>query len=171
MSHTAAAIGCHQAVLPSRGHLIANAQPEDQVVLMHNDDVDYELLGKILDCIHKSFEFSANAFEYLSLSTDINRDLGIEGDDANQLMPAFFLRFSVNIENYDPYRYFVPEGYDLLSFRRGKERQGQIPIKLGMLYLAAKTKIWDPRNLEHLNYSDIPLYRNQVDLTLPGYEI
>ncbi|AHG39179.1 hypothetical protein N018_02510 [Pseudomonas syringae CC1557] len=138
---------------------------------MNNDDVDYELLGKIVACIQETFEFSANAFEDLSLATDINRDLGIEGDDANELMPEFFERFSVNIENYDPYRYFVPEGYDLFSFRRGKERQGKIPIKLGMLYWAAKTKTWDPAILEQIDYSSMPLYTSTAEIPLPGYEI
>ena len=138
---------------------------------MNNNEVDYELLGKIIECIHETFEFSATAFKDLSLSTDINRDLGIEGDDANELMPEFFQRFSVNIDNYDPYRYFVPEGFDLLSFRRGKERQGNIPIKLGMLYLAAKTQTWDPTLLEQVSYSNIPLYNSKTDIPLPGYEI
>jgi hypothetical protein len=138
---------------------------------MNIDDVDYELLDKIVECIQETFEFGASAFEDLSLSTDINRDLGIEGDDANELMPEFFERFSVNIENYDPYRYFVPEGYDLFSFRRGKERQGKIPITLGMLYLAAKTKTWDPTILEQVNYSASPLYNSTAAIPLPGYEI
>jgi hypothetical protein len=31
-------------------------------------------------------------------------DLGIEGDDANVLMPEFFQRFSVELRDYDPYR-------------------------------------------------------------------
>jgi hypothetical protein len=138
---------------------------------MENDEVDYKLLGKIVECVHETFEFDRGALESLSLSTDINRDLGIEGDDANELMPEFFERFSVNIENYDPYRYFVPEGFDLLSFRRSKERRGKIPITLGMLYLAAETKIWDPATLEQINYSSTPLYKGNSDLPLPGHDI
>lgn len=135
---------------------------------MENDEVDYKLLGKIIECVHETFEFDRRALENLSLSTDINRDLGIEGDDANELMPEFFERFSVNIENYDPYRYFVPEGFDLLSFRRSKKRRGKIPITLGMLYLAAETKIWDPATLEQINYRSTPLYKGKSDFPLPG---
>lgn len=138
---------------------------------MDNYDVDYELVGKIIECIEEALEFGANAFKDLSFSTDLNRDLGIEGDDANELMPEFFQRFSVELRDYDPYRYFVPEGYDLLSFRRGKERRGKIPIKLGMLYLAAKTQTWDPTLLEQVSYSNIPLYNSKTGIPLPGYEI
>jgi hypothetical protein len=138
---------------------------------MTNDDVDYELLGNVIRCIQDTFEFGKDAFKGLSLSTDINRDLGVEGDDANQLMPEFFHRFAVEIENYDPYRYFVPEGYDLLAFRRGAERQGNIPITLGMLYLAAKTGAWNPALLEQSHYSNTPLYRSSSDVPLPGYEV
>lgn len=92
---------------------------------MNKDSVDYELLNDIVKCIQEVFEFSKDAFETLSLATDINRELGIEGDDANELMPEFFERFSINIDNYDPYRYFVPEGYDFffLQAKRGQARQ------------------------------------------------
>lgn len=138
---------------------------------MDNDDVDYELLGTIIECIQEAFEIGKNGFENLSLSTDLNRDLGIEGDDANELMPEFFRRFSVELKTYDPYRYFVAEGYDLLSFRRAKARQGKIPIKLGMLYLAAVTKAWDSILLETGNYSDRPLYRSNADIPPPGRQM
>lgn len=153
------------------GTSIANAHPDYQVYRMDNDDVDYELLGKIIECVQETFEFGANAFKDLSLSTDLNRQLGIEGDDANELMPEFFQRFSVDLGNYDAYRYFVPEGYDLLSFRRGQDRRGKIPIKLGMLYLAAITKTWDPTLLEQVHYSNIPLYQRKADIPLTGYEM
>ena len=138
---------------------------------MNNDSVDYELLNDIVRCIQETFEFSKNAFEDLSLATDINRKLGIEGDDANELMPEFFERFSINIDNYDPYRYFVPEGYDFFSFRRSKDRRGKIPITLGKLYVAAKKKVWNTYELESLEFSSAPLYNCTSDIPLPGYEI
>lgn len=138
---------------------------------MNDERVDYELLNDIVRCIQEIFEFSKDAFENLSLATDINRELGIEGDDANELMPEFFERFSINIDNYDPYRYFVPEGYDFFSFRRGKDRRGKIPITLGMLYLAAKRKIWDTEELESVEFSSAPLYNCTADIPLTGYKI
>ncbi|MCI3947743.1 hypothetical protein K0038_04849 [Pseudomonas syringae] len=138
---------------------------------MNDERVDYELLNDIVRCIQEIFEFSKDAFENLSLATDINRELGIEGDDANELMPEFFERFSINIDNYDPYRYFVPEGYDFFSFRRGKDRRGKIPITLGMLYLAAKRKIWDTKELESVEFSSAPLYNCTADIPLNGYKI
>jgi len=111
---------------------------------MNNHEVDYELLGKIITCIQEAFEFEENAFKDLSLSTDINRDLGIEGDDANELMPEFFKKFSVDIESYDPCRYFVPEGHDMFSFRRGKERQGKYRLSLVCCTWQPKLKIGIP---------------------------
>lgn len=42
-----------------------------------------------------------------------------------------------------------------------KKGEGKIPIKLGMLYLAAKTKTWDPALLELVNYSNTPLYKRK----------
>ncbi|KPX59218.1 DUF1493 family protein [Pseudomonas amygdali] len=137
---------------------------------MNKDSVDYELLNDIVRCIQEVFEFSKDAFETLSLATDINRELGIEGDDANELMPEFFERFSINIDNYDPYRYFVPEGYDFFSFRRSKDRRGKIPITLGMLYLAAKTKVWDAQELESVEFSPTPLYNCTSEIPLEGYK-
>lgn len=133
--------------------------------------INYRILNDIVRCIHEFVEFDSRAFEHLSLFTDINRDLGVEGDDANELMPEFFTRFAINLEGYDPYRYFVPEGYDLLAFRRSKDRRGKIPIRLGMLYEAAEEKIWNAPELEHANYSAAPLYENTAAVPLTGYEV
>ncbi len=138
---------------------------------MNNDDIDYVLMNDIVRHIQEIFEFSKDAFEHLSLSTDINRELGIEGDDANEVMPEFFERFSINIDDYDPYRYFVPEGYDLFAFRRGQDRRGRIPITLGMLYLAAQSKFWNTKELESMKYSSDPLYNNTSEIPLVGYKI
>lgn len=138
---------------------------------MNKESVDYELLNDIVKCIQEVFGFSNDAFETLSLATDINRELGIEGDDANELMPEFFERFSINIDKYDPYRYFVPEGYDFFSFRRSKDRRGKIPITLGMLYLAAKAKVWNTQELESVEFSPAQLYNCTSEIPLEGYKI
>ncbi|KPZ01075.1 DUF1493 family protein [Pseudomonas syringae] len=138
---------------------------------MNKESVDYELLNDIVKCIQEVFGFSNDAFETLSLATDINRELGIEGDDANELMLEFFERFSINIDKYDPYRYFVPEGYDFFSFRRSKDRRGKIPITLGMLYLAAKAKVWNTQELESVEFSPAQLYNCTSEIPLEGYKI
>jgi len=101
-----------------------------------NESLDDTIVNSIVVCIQEAVGFGRKAFESLSLMTDVARDLGIDGDDANDLMVEFFRRFSIDLNDYDPYRYFVGEGYDVFAFRRAKERRGNIPLRVGMLYLA-----------------------------------
>ncbi len=86
-------------------------------------------------------------------------------------MPEFFERFSISMDNYDPCRYFVPEGYDFFAFKRGKERRGKIPITLGMLYLAVEMKIWDTQELESVGFSPTPLYNCTSKVSLEVYNV
>lgn len=76
-----------------------------------NELLDYKILDSIVICIQDTVGFGRKAFENFSLATDVARDLGIDGDDANDLMVEFFERFSIDLNDYDPYRYFLEEGY------------------------------------------------------------
>ncbi|MFR0672776.1 DUF1493 family protein [Enterobacterales bacterium AW_CKDN230030176-1A_HGKHYDSX7] len=136
-----------------------------------NEALDYKIVDGIVVCIQDTVGFGRKAFESFSLMTDVARDLGIDGDDANELMVEFFRRFSVELDDYDPYRYFVGEGYNIFSFRRAKDRRGNIPLRVGMLYLAIKKKHWDTCALEEAEFSDVPLYRRTEDLPICGYKI
>ncbi|MBV6751208.1 DUF1493 family protein [Pseudomonas chlororaphis] len=88
----------------------------------------------------------------LSLKTSINHDLHCDGDDASELMEALHRRFAITFLDYDAYRYFRPEGYDLFFWRRAKERRGKIPLTIVMLYHAITLQRWDTAELEKLKF-------------------
>ena len=86
----------------------------------------------------------------INLSTSINFDLGCDGADARHLMEALEEQFGVDFVDYDAYRYFQPEGFDLLLKRRAKGRGDKVPLTIGMLYQAVKLQHWDTQTLEGL---------------------
>ncbi|AZC34717.1 DUF1493 family protein [Pseudomonas chlororaphis] len=86
----------------------------------------------------------------ISLKTAINLDLGCDGTDAEQLMQELEELFVIDFIDYDAYRYFQPEGYDVFLKRRAKGRGDKIPLTIGMLYQAIKAKRWDTQELESL---------------------
>ncbi|MCF5428034.1 hypothetical protein GIV88_18750, partial [Pseudomonas syringae] len=63
-----------------------------------------------------------------------------------------------------------PEGYDFFSFRRSKDRCGKIPITLGMLYMAAREKVWNTQELESVKFSPAPLYNCTSEIPLEDYK-
>lgn len=107
------------------------------------DDQDMQrLIALLLEHI------SPLAVEMLTLNTSINHDLGCDGDDAAELMADLADRFSIDFVDYDAYRYFHPEGYDLMRWRRAKDRRGMIPLTLAMLYQAIKERCWRVEKIE-----------------------
>ncbi|MGF6314564.1 DUF1493 family protein [Pseudomonas frederiksbergensis] len=86
----------------------------------------------------------------ISLTTSINFDLGCDGADARHLMEALEERFGIDFVDYDAYRYFQPEGFDVFLKRRAKGRCDKVPLTIEMLYLAIKTQHWDTCKLEKL---------------------
>lgn len=85
-----------------------------------NEPLDYKLMDSIVVCINDTAGFGRKAFESFSLATDVARDMGVDGDDANDLMVEFFERFSIDLNDYDPYRYFLEEGFNFFSFSAPK---------------------------------------------------
>lgn len=136
-----------------------------------SESLDYKIVDSIVVCIQDAVGFGRKAFESFSLMTDVARDLGVDGDDANDLMVEFFRRFSIELNDYDPYRYFVGEGYNIFAFRRTKDRRGNIPLRVGMLYLAIQKKRWDTCAFEKIGFSDVPLYKRTEDIPIDGYTI
>lgn len=100
-----------------------------------------ELLGQHLGPID---------YSKLRLDTSINHELGCDGDDAAELMADFADRFSVEFLDYDAYRYFRPEGYDLMRWRRSQDRRGNVALMLGMLHRAMERRRWVTVELEAL---------------------
>ncbi|SDT39045.1 Protein of unknown function [Pseudomonas asplenii] len=86
----------------------------------------------------------------LNLGISVNHDLHCDGDDAAELLEVLQKRFPIRFIDYDAYRYFRPEGYDLFFWRRPQERRGKIPLTLGMLYHAINLQRWDTAELESL---------------------
>ncbi len=136
-----------------------------------NEPLDYKLMDSIVVCINDTAGFGRKAFESFSLATDVARDMGVDGDDANDLMVEFFERFSIDLNDYDPYRYFLEEGFNLFSFRRAKDRRGNIPLRVGMLYSALKARRWDTQAFEQATFSAAPLYERTEDIPISGYKI
>ena len=86
----------------------------------------------------------------ISLTTSINFDLGCDGADARQLMEALEEQFAIDFVDYDAYRYFQPEGFDVFLKRRAKGRGDKVPLTIGMLYQAVKKQRWDTQEVEEV---------------------
>jgi len=52
--------------------------------------------------------------------------------------------------DFDSYRYFQPDGYDVFLKRKAKGRGDKVPLTIGMLYRAIKAQRWDTEELEGL---------------------
>jgi hypothetical protein len=86
----------------------------------------------------------------ISLTTSINFDLGCYGADAQHLIETLEDQFAIDFVDYDSYRYFQPEGYDVFLKRKAKGRGEKEPLTIDMLYRAIKAQRWDTRELEGL---------------------
>lgn len=84
----------------------------------------------------------------ISLSTRLGEDLGIDGEDAGELMSEFFSRFNVRAESFVFERYFGQEGiplsfwFELLRGRWPGTTPPLVPITIGDLVLSAETGKW-----------------------------
>ncbi|WP_416426447.1 DUF1493 family protein [Pseudomonas sp. App30] len=128
-------------------------------------------LDDILRRVHAQTGLARRAFETLSLATSFAADLGIDGDDANELVPMLFHDYGVNVDGYDPCRYFAGEGFDWFWFSRDKNRRGNQPLTIGMLLSAIENGKWDTELLEGRVWSAEPLYRVGDVLPVAGYAI
>jgi hypothetical protein len=79
---------------------------------------------------------------------DLFLDLGVDGDDAEDLLRRFREEFGVNLEALQFGRHFGPEGFNPLVFllpswwRWKRER---IPVTVADLVEAARTQTWPIR--------------------------
>ena len=86
----------------------------------------------------------------ISLTTSINFDLGCNGVDAQHLIETLEDHFAIDFVDFDSYRYFQPDGYDVFLKRKAKGRGDKEPLTIGMLYRAIKAQRWDTQALEGL---------------------
>ena len=106
-------------------------------------------MQQLLQLLHD--EIGLPKHKTIRLETSINLDLGCDGTEAKQFMEALEQDFAVDLNDYDAYRYFQPPVFDVFLKRRAKGRGDKIPLTIGMLYLAIKTKRWDTQTLENLS--------------------
>jgi hypothetical protein len=86
----------------------------------------------------------------LSLSSSLERDLGLTGDDAAYFMEAYFEQFHVEVGDFDFPRYFVEESapgpFLLLAsliFKPVRKRYEPEPVTVAMLQRAIDIGAWD----------------------------
>lgn len=112
------------------------------------DFPDDAAMRQLMQLLHE--EIGLPERKTLRLSTAINFDLGCDGADARHLLQTLEEQFVIDFVDFDSYRYFQPEGYDVFLKRRTKGRGDKVPLTIGMLYRAIKDQRWDTQALEGL---------------------
>jgi hypothetical protein len=112
------------------------------------DFPDDHTMRQLMELLHE--EIGLPERKTIRLDTAINLDLGCDGADARHLMEALEERFALELIDYDAYRYFQPEGFDVFQKRRAKGRGNKMPLTIGMLYKAIKAQRWDTREVEEV---------------------
>jgi hypothetical protein len=106
-----------------------NGKMEDQIFNQLKEFVIRERLG---------YEFE------LTRDTDLQRDLKIWGDDADDFIESFSREFNVDISEFEISKYFKSEGDwilpKIMSFFFGKKTEQYPPLRLGNLEKAIKEK-------------------------------
>ncbi|WP_247256701.1 DUF1493 family protein [Pseudomonas moorei] len=107
---------------------------------------DDHFMQQLMQLLHE--EIGLPERKTISLATSINFDLGCNGADAQHLIESLEEQFAIDFIDYDAYRYFQPEGFDVFLKRRAKGRGDKVPLTIGMLYKAIKAQRWDTSELE-----------------------
>jgi acyl carrier protein len=76
-----------------------------------NDDIEARLTKWIAESLRV-------APENISMSTSVNLDLGVDGDDGVDFIRSFGGRFGVDVSDFPYSRYFGPEASDPFGFFR-----------------------------------------------------
>ncbi|MGG6265532.1 DUF1493 family protein [Leptolyngbya sp. AN03gr2] len=75
-------------------------------------------------------EYTGVEVTMLSLETSLVEDLGVDGDDATDLLEALSREFQVDLSDLNVSDYFNAEGFDLrMLFRSGKTRLKSLTVK------------------------------------------
>ncbi|EJM44870.1 Protein of unknown function (DUF1493) [Pseudomonas sp. GM33] len=109
---------------------------------------DDHVMQLLMQLLHE--ELGLPERKTISLSTSINFDLGCNGADAQHLIETLENHFAIEFVDFDSYRYFQPDGYDVFLKRKAKGRGDKVPLTIGMLYRAIKAQHWDTQALEGL---------------------
>lgn len=130
---------------PTSSTQISSGYPTMNLAPNFPDDATMHLLIQLL---HE--EIGLPERKTIHLTTSINFDLGCNGADAQHLIETLEDQFHIDFVDYDSYRYFQPEGYDVHLKRKAKGRGDKEPLTIGTLYRAIKAQRWDTRELEDL---------------------
>ncbi len=68
-----------------------------------------DILNKIVELLSDTTGIDKRK---ISQNTSLNKDLGMEGDDAFEFIKKFALIFNVDISEFDFERYFIREGFN-----------------------------------------------------------
>ena len=104
------------------------------------------IFNEILDFI---IEERGNYKQKITGNTLLEKDLGISGDDGEDFMYSFFIKFNINYDNFDISNYFHREGFDFIlasvNLIFGKRiKQPVYDIKISDLKNAIEQGVWIP---------------------------
>lgn len=101
-------------------------------------DIDQELYKQVV----KIIEYQSGA-KKIKPESRIAHDMGVDGDDADELINALQKQFDIDMTNFSFDKHFGPEGFNPISFIYflfNRNKLNLIPITVMDLYIAAKTK-------------------------------
>jgi hypothetical protein len=105
-----------------------------------------ELSERVMQTVTDQTGFPRSA---LRMDTDLARDLGVDGDDAYELLLRFSGDFEVNLASLQLHRHFGPEaGFNPLALLRPswwRWQSERVPITIADLVEAAHTQTWPIR--------------------------
>jgi hypothetical protein len=89
---------------------------------------------------------TATRKQHLSGNTDLEKELGVTGDDAEEFMLKFQREFDVDLSNFRFNRYFGGEGFMLIPFIKSLHGKGEVrdPLTITDLFDAASHCRWPP---------------------------
>lgn len=101
---------------------------------------DKEILDKIISIIQKN---RGELSTVISLNSSLQRDLGIDGADAEDVINGFFDEFAIDATDFYFTDYFGEEAFDLLGFLKRKIRGKKYKnLTIEKLLESAKKGIW-----------------------------
>jgi hypothetical protein len=100
------------------------------------------LYNRVLDFVSSE----TRTRKHLSGSTDIAKDLGVDGDDATEFMLKFRREFDVDLSSFRFDRYFGGEGFRLILAIKSLLGKGDVrdPLTVTLLFNAALQRCQAP---------------------------
>ena len=138
---------------------VATKKPSPSGVLAQLNSMP--TLDEIVEFARQTTSFAG----HLEANTELERDLGVYGDDMDEFLGAYARRFDVDMSSYLWYFHTGEEGLNLpgaLFFRPPSARVKQIPITLRILHEGAQRGRWSVEYPKH----SIPAIRYDIIINL-----